>query len=150
MCKITWKMTRRLCLWLVLTAGMSLQAQYFGRNKVQFEDFDFRILETEHFSVHYYPNEAKAAGDAARMFERWYHRYQKLFNVPLAGRIPVIIYANHGDFQQSNAVSGIIPQGTGGVTEGFLKRIILPLAGTYQENGHVIDSPICSSLAFGL
>jgi len=29
-------------------------AQYFGRNKVQFDDFDFKVLKTEHFDYHYY------------------------------------------------------------------------------------------------
>ena len=33
----------------------SLQAQYFGRNKVQWEDFDFKTLRTEHFDIYYYP-----------------------------------------------------------------------------------------------
>jgi hypothetical protein len=35
-------------------------AQYFGQNKVQYDKFDFRVLETEHFDIHYYPSEAEA------------------------------------------------------------------------------------------
>ena len=30
----------------------AVSAQYFGRNKVQYDDFDFRILRTEHFDFH--------------------------------------------------------------------------------------------------
>ena len=41
-------------------------AQYFGRNKVQFDDFDFEILLTDHFDIHYYPEETEAVLDAAR------------------------------------------------------------------------------------
>ena len=26
-------------------------AQYFGRNKVQYQSFEFRVLKTEHFDV---------------------------------------------------------------------------------------------------
>ena len=33
-------------------------AQYFGRNKVQYEKFDFRILRTQHFDVYFYPGRA--------------------------------------------------------------------------------------------
>ena len=29
-------------------------AQYFGRNKVQYRTFDFKVLKTEHFDVYYY------------------------------------------------------------------------------------------------
>jgi hypothetical protein len=32
-----------------------VEAQYFGRNKVQYESFDFKVLKTEHFDIYYYP-----------------------------------------------------------------------------------------------
>ena len=38
-------------------------AQYFGQNKVQYDTFEFRVLETEHFDIHYYPSEAEAANN---------------------------------------------------------------------------------------
>jgi len=41
-------------------AGVA-EAQYFGRNKVQYEDFDFKTLKTEHFDILYYP-EARTLG----------------------------------------------------------------------------------------
>ena len=50
------------------------QAQYFGRQKVQYEDFDWRVMETPHFDVHFYPQEQTVTTDAARMAERWYSR----------------------------------------------------------------------------
>ena len=51
----------RLFPWLFLTAlavfllNPALEAQYFGRNKVQYQRFDFRIIKTKHFDVYYYP-----------------------------------------------------------------------------------------------
>ena len=54
-------------LWLVLIAVPSeASAQYFGRNKVEYHDFDFRVLESAHFDVYYYPREEQAARLAAR------------------------------------------------------------------------------------
>jgi hypothetical protein len=32
-------------------------AQYFGRNKVQYKDFNFQVLKTEHFDIYFYPQE---------------------------------------------------------------------------------------------
>src|SRR3982751_2523337 len=55
-------------------------AQYFGRNKVQYERFKFEVLRTQHFDVHYYAAEKLAAQDAARMLERWNARLSSLFN----------------------------------------------------------------------
>ena len=60
------------CAALVLLAlPTQVAAQYFGRNKVQYDNFDFRILKTPHFDIHFYPEEATAVEDAARMSERW-------------------------------------------------------------------------------
>jgi hypothetical protein len=54
----------------VALSGAAPAAQYFGRNKVQYRSFDFRVLRTEHFDIYYYPEEEVAARDAARMAER--------------------------------------------------------------------------------
>src|ERR1043165_5847222 len=52
----------------------SASAQYFGRNKVLYEQFKWQVLKTEHFDIHYYPEEEAATREAARMAERWYTR----------------------------------------------------------------------------
>jgi len=56
-----------LCLGLVCPDA---SAQYFGRNKVEYVDFEFKIFETEHFDVYGYPHEEAAARLAARLAER--------------------------------------------------------------------------------
>ena len=55
---------------LFLLFVVPAEAQYFGRNKVQYRGFTFQILKTEHFDVHYYPEEAQSAAIVARMAER--------------------------------------------------------------------------------
>ncbi|HDT14570.1 MAG TPA: hypothetical protein ENO03_09515, partial [Candidatus Aminicenantes bacterium] len=32
----------------------ALQAQWYGRNKVQYKKFEFQIMKTRHFDVYYY------------------------------------------------------------------------------------------------
>ena len=49
-------------------------AQYFGRNAVQWDRLKFEVLKTEHFDVYYYPEEKLAAEQVGRMAERWYAR----------------------------------------------------------------------------
>jgi hypothetical protein len=73
-------------------------AQYFGRNKVEYGKFDFRVMKTEHFDIYYYPQEETAVKYAARMAERWYTRHSKVFADTLNGRQPLILYASHPDF----------------------------------------------------
>jgi hypothetical protein len=135
--------TRLLPVCLAIAASIALlpansAAQYFGRNKVQYEHFDFRIFETPHFRLHFYPEEEDAARDMARMAERWETRLSSLFARQLTKRKPILIYANQPDFQQTNAVGGQLTEGTGGVTESLRDRLIMPLTGVYRDNDHVL------------
>src|SRR5438552_1320965 len=122
-------------------------AQYFGRNKVQWEHFDFKILKTEHFDIYYYDREADVVNDVGRMAERWYARYSRLFNHSFT-RKPIVLYANPADFQQTTTTPEIIGQGTGGFTDPFMNRVVLPLTGDYAENDHVLGHELVHVFQF--
>jgi hypothetical protein len=115
----------------------SAQAQYFGRNKVQWEKFNFKVLKTEHFDIYYYDREADVVNDIGRMAERWYVRLSRVFNHTFT-RKPIVLYANSADFQQTTTTPEIIGQGTGGFTDPFMNRVVMPLTGDYAENDHVL------------
>ncbi|MCZ6760898.1 MAG: BamA/TamA family outer membrane protein [Gemmatimonadetes bacterium] len=137
-----------------LLAGILLpatsEAQYFGRNKVQYEDFDFQVLETEHFDIHYYEEEEQAARIAGQMAERWYARISRLLDHELRGRQPIILYASHPHFEQTNAIFGTIGEGTGGVTEVFKRRIVLPFQGPLRETDHVLGHELVHAFQFDI
>ncbi len=114
------------------------RAQYFGRNKVHYRSFDFQVIKTEHFDLYYYPRERAAAVDAARMIERSYGRLSRVLQHEFRDRKPVIVYASHSDFQQTNALPSFIDEATGGVTEALKSRIILPFTGSYADFDHVL------------
>src|ERR687890_2923688 len=117
-----------------------VSAQYFGRNKVQYSSFNFKIIQTEHFDVYYYDQERVAAMDAARMAERQYARLSKVLNHEFRERKPIILYASHSDFQQTNALGSEAPnEGTGGVTDFQRNRAVMPFTGSYAEFEHVLQ-----------
>src|SRR5262245_29371597 len=91
---------------------------YFGKNQVQFDRFRWKVLETDHFLVHYYPEEREAVMDAARMAERSYARLSRMLNHQFREKKPLILYRSRGDFGQNN-VTGDLGEGTGGVTEAL-------------------------------
>src|SRR5256884_5025424 len=122
---------------LALFGAAPLAAQYFGQNKVQYQNFDFRIIQTEHFEVYYYPAERAGALDAARMAERWYARLSRILHHQFQARKPIILYASQSDFQQTNIIDAT-GEGLGGVTEFFKHRMVLPFTGSYAELEHVI------------
>jgi len=70
----------------VLGIATAAEAQYFGRNKVLYEKFDFKVLTTDHFDIYYYSEEEAAVQLAARMAERWYARLSKVLRHELSGR----------------------------------------------------------------
>ena len=125
-------------------------AQYFGQNKVQYDDFDFRILETEHFQIYYYPEEEQAARDAGRMVERWYERHTQTFLHRFQEKKPIILYANDADFQQTNVTEGTIGPGTGGFTEPRKERVVMPLTGAYGSTDHVLGHELVHSFQFDI
>lgn len=125
-------------------------AQYFGRNKVQYEDFDFEIKKTDHFDIHYYPAEEMAVADASRMAERWYTRLGAILRHEFKQKKPFILYANHADFQQTNTTGNLIPEGTGGFTESLKNRVVLPLTGIYANNDHVIGHEMVHAFQFDI
>ena len=83
--------TAALCVLLGLPSASLAQGGYFGRNKVQYREFDFKVLKTDHFDIYYYPEEEQAAQMASRMAERWYTRLSQLLNHELSGRQPLIL-----------------------------------------------------------
>lgn len=125
-------------------------AQYFGRNKVQYRTFDFQILRSDHFDLYYYPEEAEAAGVVLRMAERWHARLARFFGHELRGRQSIILYAAASHFQQTNAVDGLIGEGTGGVTESIKRRVVLPMSGSLADTDHVLGHELVHAFQFDL
>ena len=145
-------MIRRLGTAILLLALLpaALPAQYFGRNKVQYGRFDFRIIQTEHFDVYYYPVERVAALDIARIAERSYAKLSRALNHTFEERKPIIVYASQADFQQTNTTGGEIDESTGGFTDFLRHRNIFPLSGSYEENQHVLQHEMVHQFQFDI
>ncbi len=126
------------------------QAQYFGRNAVQYENFHFKILKTQHFDIYFYDREAAAAEQAGRMAERWYARISQVLRHQLSGRQPLILYSDAPDFQQTNVLGEQPGEGTGGVTESIKRRIILPMGASLYETDHVIGHELTHAFQYDI
>jgi len=126
----------------VCAAAAVADAQSFGRNKVHYDALDFRVLETAHFNIHYYPAEHDAAVQAARLAERWYARLSVVLHDEFARRQPIVLYASHAQFAQTNVVAGFLGDGVGGVTDQERGRVVLPFAAGLGETDHVLGHEI--------
>ena len=139
---------------LLLTLPLPASAQYFGRNKVQYENRDFEVLTTRNWDIYFYPEvyseEHAVIEDIARLSERWYERLSRFFQHNFESTKPLIIYADHPDFQQTNTLSGAIGQGTGGVTESLKDRVIMPLTVSFQETNRVLGHELVHAFQFNI
>jgi Tol biopolymer transport system component len=135
---------------VVLTLAVRADAQlYFGQNQVQFDKFNWQVLETEHFLVHYYPEEADIINDAARMAERSYARLSRLLNHQFREKKPLILFRSRTDFGQNN-VTGDLGEGTGGVTEALRHRVLLPFTGDFQSFEHVLAHELVHAFQYDI
>ncbi len=125
---------------VILLLSSELQAQYFffGRNKVQYEDFDWKILRTEHFNIYYYGEMETIAEIGASYAEEIYAELAEKLNHVVTRKIPLIFYNTSIHFQQTNITPGFIPEGVGGFFEFLKGRVVIPSTGSLSDFRHVI------------
>lgn len=120
---------------LILAEAALAQFFVFGKNRVQYEAFDWRYIETEHFDIYYYDSKNyHLAQFTAETVESSLKQLMEDFNHTLTDRIEVIIYDSHSDFTQTNVVAlPVDAQGIGGVTDKYQNRMTQPFMGDYAD-----------------
>src|SRR2546428_2035968 len=108
---------RALLLLAALPAAAPAQFGYFGQNKIQYRSFDWRVLRGEHVDLYFYPEEDELARVALTYAEDSYHELEARFRRSLGSRIPLLVYASHYDFEQTNLLPFNPPEQLLGFTE---------------------------------
>jgi Tol biopolymer transport system component len=112
--------------------------QYFGQNKIQYRDFNFKILSTTHFEIYFYDGGEEIAKFARDILEDGYQNLSKDFGIEVDFRIPVILYNAPNHFSQTNVTLELIEESVGGFTEILKNRMVIPFNGDYEEFRHVL------------
>ncbi len=123
---------------MALAASAQFYELHFGKNKIQYERFDWHVLQTEHFDIYYYPEMQALAEHGAFFAEEAYRTLQQRFNNALPRRTPIIFYAAPYHFQQTNTMPGFIPEGVGGFFELIKGRVVIPASGNLYRFRRVI------------
>jgi len=126
----------------------SLHAQYFGQNKPSYEQFDFQLYKTPNFELYHYFKNPKLIEELGQQAEKWYYYHQQVLLDTFRTRSPLIFYSNHADFQQTTAVSSRIDVGTGGVTEGMKRRVVMPVSFTKGQTDHVLGHELVHAFQY--
>ena len=99
----------------ILLLATSLNAQSFGKNKVQYRDFDWNFIQTPHFDIYYYGGEQDLAEFTADVAEESYEQISVHLRWDLKRRVSIMVYNSHNEFQQTNVVGTYMREGIGGV-----------------------------------
>ncbi|MFH1698988.1 MAG: hypothetical protein ABIE07_00235 [Candidatus Zixiibacteriota bacterium] len=137
----------------LLICGFSIagaQETYFGKNKVQYRNFDWNYIQTDHFDIYFYDGEYDLAKFAAEELEKSYGIITEQLKYFVARRIPVFIYSSHNDFQQTNIIGEDISEGLQGFTEVFKNRMVVHFMGSYAEFRHLLHHELSHAVAYDL
>ncbi len=114
------------------------QIYFFGRNKVQWDKFNWKVIETDHFNIYYYDDMQVVASIGAAYAEEVYEELKIKLNHVVTYKIPLIFYNTSLHFQQTNTTPGFIPDGVGGFFEFLKGRVVIPNTGSLSDFKHVI------------
>lgn len=131
-----------------LLLSLHARAQYFGQNKVRYKNLKFQVYKTPHFEIYYYLKNDSMIKRFAQESELWYTLHQQVFRDTFKKPNPIILYADHPDFQQTTAIDGEIDVGTGGITEGLKNRVVMPVMETNQMTRHVIGHELVHAFQY--
>ncbi len=123
-------------------------AQYFGQNKMRYKKLNFKVYDTPHFNLYHYLDNESMMKWLAKESEVWYELHQQVFQDTFARKNPIIFYNNHPEFQQTTTISGQIGVGTGGVTEAFKQRVVMPIMQINQQTRHVLGHELVHAFQY--
>ncbi|MCB0752454.1 MAG: hypothetical protein KDC52_13360, partial [Ignavibacteriae bacterium] len=103
-----------------------------------YEDFEWKVLKTDHFDIYYYDDFEEMAEIGATYAEEAFDELKVKFNQIMLKKIPLIFYNTHIHFQQTNTIPNFIPEGVGGFFEFMKGRVVIPYLTSLDQFRHVI------------
>jgi len=135
---------------LLALAALPAGAQSFGKNKVQYRTFDWKIVSSTHFDVYYYQGGDSLALRVLDLAEKANIKLTRDMGHILSNKVPIILYLSHNDFAQTNVTTEMLDGSTGGFTELLKNRVVLPFAGSYEELRHVVVHELTHAFMFDM
>ena len=130
--------TRLLLLFVLCSLlGAPTQAQpgrdVFGKSRIQYKNFNWKLYSTQNFNVYFYQDGEKAAQNAAVYAEKELKRITSLIGYYPYSKITLILYNSTTDLRQSNIGLNSDQYETGGETLFMKSKIELAFQGTQTE-----------------
>jgi Tol biopolymer transport system component len=100
---------------------------YYGKNKVKYDDFAWRIYKSPHFEIYYYPEFEQHLARLASYAESSYQKVASDLKHEIPFPIPLILYKTHSEFEETNLFPTFVPEGVAAFTEPVRNRMVVPI-----------------------
>jgi len=96
---------------------------YYGKNKVVYDQFEWKQYKTENFDIYYYVDDIQTLKKVADMAESAYLKLSNAIKHEISARVPLIYYKTTTEFIQTNIVQ--VSEGVLGFAEPLLYRFVI-------------------------
>ncbi|MCE5299392.1 MAG: hypothetical protein LLG37_00760 [Spirochaetia bacterium] len=135
---------------IILLLALAFYADIYALNKVRWKQMDWEIYDTDHFKIYYYKGAELLAKTTAIYAEQAFVKDTAILKYEATGQIPLFIYENKLDFTSTNITLSVLGEGTGGFTEAYKNRVVLPGTGSLKQLREVITHEIAHALQFSI
>lgn len=147
-------MVNRVLFWLLalflLSAPDTFAQEYFGKNKVNYSQYNWHYIESEHFIIYFDKGSLSLAEFVAKESERSLVHIEKVLKYTMKNRYPIVIYNSHNGFSVTNITNSEQSEFTGGFTEFAQGRVVIPFTGSYDDLRHVIHHELVHAVTIEL
>lgn len=135
---------------LAFTANAQFYAgtqQEFGKNRVQYRDFNWLVLEHETLQVYYYQGGEDLAEYTLRSSLKQLKELEAFFDYALDDQLQIIVYNKQSEFRQSNiGINGDDQYNIGGTTRIIGSKVFVYYEGSHEELNHQIKAGLARVL----
>jgi hypothetical protein len=109
-----------------------------ARNKVQYQKLEWRVQSAQKADIYYHRGEEEIAAQAVVIADEYTRKLQAWLHFSFYERVPIVVYAGHPLFSNTNITPYILPEGVAGFTEMIKGRVVLPYSGARASFRHVL------------
>jgi hypothetical protein len=114
-------------------AKAQVNAVEFGKNRVQYQKFNWRYYQTENFNSYFSQDGLELGKYVAQVAEKELPQLEEFVEYGLQRRANIAIYNNFDEMYQSNIGLGIDWQQTGGVTKLVNNKMLVYFDGNHEN-----------------
>lgn len=110
---------------LSFTTRAQVNAVEFGKNRVQYQKFNWKYYQTENFNTYFSQDGLELGKYVAQIAEKELPQLEEFIEYGMQRRANIALYNNFDEMMQSNIGMGIEWQNTGGVTKLVNNKMLI-------------------------